>query len=204
MALEDDPLDDGGWAPGDPPHPSERAWRHPAELGPVTHGAPLAGRLGGHHRSSTLNGILTGVCLVGAALTIATVLLTRTTTVVERAEGTTTTESTRRTATSAAGPVAFVGASKPSVGLRVGDIDPQVADRLHILGGAWVTAVEPGGAAEAAGLRPDDVVLGVDGYPVTTAADLVERLDQAATKDHPVAVGVLRDGERITLRLRLP
>ena len=85
----------------------------------------------------------------------------------------------------------------------MGDIDPDVAVNLGIIGGAWITEVQAGGAADHAGLHRDDVVLAVDGYPVTSATDLASRLDEAAAKPRPVAVGVLRAGERLTLRLAL-
>lgn len=202
MAWEDEPFDDETWSASDAPHPSERSWRHPAELGPL----PVAPAIQVHahgHRTSTLNGILTGVCLVGAALTVAALLMTRNTSVEERALGTTTVPSLL-SATSASGPVAFVGSSRSRLGLRVGDIDRDVARDLGILGGAWVTDVEPGEAAAAAGLRADDVILSVDGYSVTGAADLVEHLAQASTKHRPVAVGVLRGSDRLTLRLAIP
>src|SRR4051794_7949561 len=53
--------------------------------------------------------------------------------------------------------------------------------------GVLVTRVERGGPAAAAGLRPGDIILGVNGDPVASAADLRERLG------HP--------GSRVTLNL---
>lgn len=55
--------------------------------------------------------------------------------------------------------------------------------------GALVSSVEPGSAAEKAGIRPGDVVLGVDGVEVADSADL------------PRLIGEKRPGSKVRLQL---
>lgn len=204
----DDPFDDGTWADDPLPPPSQRSWRHPSELSaPASALAPVSGHPTGRPREpGWLSGLMTGAGIVAMTIAVGLLVMTRTNTVAERAEGTTTLPAPAAATaliTTTSGPLSFVGAPRSRIGLRVGDIDPDVAVNLGIIGGAWVTDVQVGGTADHAGLRRDDVVLAVDGYPVTSATDLATRLDQAATKPRPVAVGVLRGGERLTLRLAL-
>jgi S1-C subfamily serine protease len=62
-------------------------------------------------------------------------------------------------------------------------------------------AVEEGSPAEAAGLRPRDVILGFRGEPVETVADLHRRLDANAI-DADIPLDVLRDGAALRLAVR--
>ncbi len=64
-----------------------------------------------------------------------------------------------------------------------------------------ISNVETGGPAEHAGLKSGDVVLSLDGVPVTGADDLIRLLD--ATKvDREVAVDFVRKSERLTVSLK--
>lgn len=54
--------------------------------------------------------------------------------------------------------------------------------------GVLVSSVTPGGAADRAGLRPEDIVTSIDGQPVAQAEDLI-----VAVRNH-------RPGDRVTLR----
>jgi S1-C subfamily serine protease len=64
-----------------------------------------------------------------------------------------------------------------------------------------VHAVEPGSPADAAGVRPRDVVLSFRGEPVTTVADLHRRLDAHAIGAE-LPLDVLRDGGELPLAVR--
>ena len=71
-------------------------------------------------------------------------------------------------------------------GFRVADLE---GDGLSARAGARVIAVRPGGAAEAAGLSPGDLVTALAGRAVGKASDVV------------AAVALHRPGERLTLEV---
>jgi serine protease DegQ len=76
-------------------------------------------------------------------------------------------------------------------GAAVQDLTPELAGALgiEVFRGAVVSTVEPESAAERAGIRPGDVVVAVDGRPVTNAADLRTR------------IGLLRAGSELEIEL---
>jgi S1-C subfamily serine protease len=63
-----------------------------------------------------------------------------------------------------------------------------------------ISNVETGGPADRAGLRSGDVVLSLDGVPVTGADDLIRLLD-ASKIGREVAVDFVRKSERLTVSL---
>jgi Do/DeqQ family serine protease len=65
--------------------------------------------------------------------------------------------------------------------------------------GVWVSAVAPGSAAARFGLRPDDLITGVNRQSVESVADLTARLRDAKT---PVALQVQREGRSLFLLVR--
>ncbi|MBB4479918.1 DegQ family serine endoprotease [Rhizobium etli] len=64
------------------------------------------------------------------------------------------------------------------LGVGIQDITPDLADALGLgdLRGALVANIEPGSAADRAGLKTGDVVTAVDGYAVRGATDLRNRI----------------------------
>jgi serine protease Do len=77
------------------------------------------------------------------------------------------------------------------IGASVQDVTPEIADSLGLKGkGALVAEVTAGGPAAAAGVQPGDVVLQVNGPPISSATDLTR------------AVGLSRAGEPIRLQVR--
>ncbi|AEW93666.1 MULTISPECIES: S1C family serine protease [Streptomycetaceae] len=68
--------------------------------------------------------------------------------------------------------------------------------------GVAIVSVKNGGAADKAGLRPDDVITKLDATPVTTAASLTEVLAAHRPGDH-VTVTYTRDGSRRTAGVTL-
>jgi serine protease Do len=66
-------------------------------------------------------------------------------------------------------------------GMRVQDVTPEIASQLGLedAAGVVVTAIQPGSAAEDAGIRRGDVILEVDRYEVKDTAQLRERLDES-------------------------
>ena len=88
----------------------------------------------------------------------------------------------------------------------IGDLDPLVAetmglDRNH---GVVIDKVTPGGAADKAGVKVDDVVLAIDGQPMRNSTELRDRIGRTAPGTE-VELLVLRDGkeERIKVELEL-
>jgi putative serine protease PepD len=62
--------------------------------------------------------------------------------------------------------------------------------------------VTPGGPASKAGLRPGDVIISLDGQPVTSASTLLDAI-RARSPGAPVRLTFLRGGERHSVTLRL-
>jgi len=87
---------------------------------------------------------------------------------------------------------------KTAFGLRVRDLNPEVAERLGLDddAGVVVTRVEPGSAAFWSGMREGDVIVQMDREPVVSIEDWnarVEELGEAAG----VELTVIRGGQRL-------
>lgn len=64
-------------------------------------------------------------------------------------------------------------------------------------GAVWVSAVDPGGRAAAAGLRPGDLLLAVDGRPLAGTLELEDALQRARREAAAVTLS-LRRGDTLT------
>jgi regulator of sigma E protease len=102
--------------------------------------------------------------------------------VVERADGAT---RTLRLDLASLQPAEIEGNPLPKIGLRPFGGQPRIG------------RVSDGGAAQAAGLRPGDRVLEIEGSSVSSARELIDRVRGAAGK--PLAFVIDRDGERLTV-----
>ncbi|HEY8394140.1 MAG TPA: trypsin-like peptidase domain-containing protein [Thermaerobacter sp.] len=104
---------------------------------------------------------------------------------------------------------------RPALGLRVADIAqlpallhgrPELAARFrHALArkeGAVVWRVYPGSPAAQAGLRPGDVIAGLDGHSITDTVDLVRAIDGRAIGE-TVELEVVRAGRKLRVDARL-
>jgi serine protease Do len=67
--------------------------------------------------------------------------------------------------------------------------------------GAFVAEVTPGGPAAQAGLREGDVVVALNGQPVTSSTELTRRVGQAAPGDN-LRLEIIREGRRQTINVR--
>ena len=83
------------------------------------------------------------------------------------------------------------------LGINIQDVTPELAEALELdsADGAVVTQVENGSSAETAGLVAGDVILAIDGKPVTGSAAL-RNLVGLARVDDEVEITVFRDGEQ--------
>ena len=88
------------------------------------------------------------------------------------------------------------------IGVAGGDrpLPPRVAEQLGRRSGIEVVEVVPGSAAARAGIRPEDLLVEVDGVPLRSVDDL-QRLMTADRIGHMLVARVIRDGEERTLRL---
>jgi S1-C subfamily serine protease len=89
-------------------------------------------------------------------------------------------------------------AAGPLLGVTINDsesIDPDTAERYDLAGaGAFIQQVAPNSAAEVAGLRRGDVVVEVDGEPITSGTDLVGAVGARFPGDE-VTITYVREGE---------
>lgn len=85
----------------------------------------------------------------------------------------------------------------PYLGVQGMDVSPEVAERVGVDAGAYIQEVPPGPAADA-GLRPEDVIIDVNGTPIESMDALVVAIRQADVGD-TVAVTYRRSNEDVTV-----
>jgi serine protease Do len=87
------------------------------------------------------------------------------------------------------------------IGLSLAPLSPDVRDQLEVpdgTKGAVVQGVQPGSPAEAAGLQPGDVIVGVGTHAVTSPAEAARAMRNALTgSDHALALRVIRNGQAV-------
>ena len=90
------------------------------------------------------------------------------------------------------------------LGVIIDDLEPLVAetmglDRNH---GVVIDVVTPGGAADKAGVKVDDVVLAIDGQPMRNSTELRDRIGRTAPGTE-IELLVLRDGKEKRIKVEL-
>ncbi|MGH7109961.1 MAG: Do family serine endopeptidase [Stellaceae bacterium] len=90
------------------------------------------------------------------------------------------------------------------IGVEIQDLTPTLAEALGVRAteGAVIARVLPGSPAARAGLEPRDVVVAVNGVPVTSSAALRDRIGLAQV-GAVVALTVDRGGSKYTIRVRI-
>ena len=98
----------------------------------------------------------------------------------------------------ARGPSGEPSSARGQLGAALASLTPEMREQLEVpegLTGAVVRGVRPGSPAEAAGLRPGDVIVGVGTRRVGSPTDVTNAIGAAVNgKDPAVALRVLRDG----------
>lgn len=89
--------------------------------------------------------------------------------------------------------------TRGSIGIRftAGDTDQgrSLLKSYNVSEGAFIQDVRPGGPADKAGIKPEDVIVSIEGKPVRTSGDLVNTVT-ATPVGNPVNVTVMRNGKR--------
>jgi serine protease Do len=79
-----------------------------------------------------------------------------------------------------------------SIGVSFRAAPPELLKVYGATDGVFVHTVEPNGPAEKAGLKPEDIIVAIDGHPVKTGEDLVDRVADTPIGT-AVKITVLRD-----------
>lgn len=87
-------------------------------------------------------------------------------------------------------------ASHPMIGVGLDVLRDAGGEELE--NGARVVAVQPGGPAAAAGLRPGDVITRVDGGPISSPSDVIAAVERAGV-GRTLRVSILRGGVPLDL-----
>ncbi|MBC7132345.1 MAG: Do family serine endopeptidase [Roseovarius sp.] len=90
------------------------------------------------------------------------------------------------------------------LGVMIQDLGPDLAEAmgLEVPGGAVVSSVEPGSAADRAGLRPGDAITAIDGHALRGSAELRGRVGMRRPGE-TVVLEIRRGDERLALRVTL-
>jgi serine protease Do len=103
-----------------------------------------------------------------------------------------------------------VGQGNPhhgQIGLALAPLTPDMQNQLNLpdgTQGAVVENVQPGSPADAAGLQPGDVIVGVGSHAVTSASDAARAMRTAINgSDHAMALRVIRNGQPVFVGVNL-
>lgn len=94
--------------------------------------------------------------------------------------------------------------SHAQLGVTMSTVNSQLADRygFAVDEGAYVSAVQRGSGAEAAGIQAGDIITSFDGQAVASASDLTVAVRSKSVGD-TVSVEVNRDGQTLTMDVTL-
>lgn len=94
---------------------------------------------------------------------------------------------------------AYLGIAGQTITAFVADEKELVDNTL----GVYVAEVVDGGPADEAGMQVDDIIVGIGDAPVTQFEDLISYLFNEANPDSEITLDVLRDGDTVTVDVKL-
>ena len=91
---------------------------------------------------------------------------------------------------------------RPAIGITVGSIPESAKERYDLPEGLYVTAVSEGSDAMEKGIREGDIILKVDGQPVTTTQEISDMKNALQVGDS-MTFTIWRDGEEMEISIVL-
>ncbi len=83
---------------------------------------------------------------------------------------------------------------RPQIGISVTPIDKSTASLYNMPVGVYVRSVTPNGAADQAGIQPGDIIIGVNGDPITNSDELNKKKDEFNAGDK-ITLNISRNGK---------
>jgi serine protease Do len=99
----------------------------------------------------------------------------------------------------------FGDVQRALLNVNIGDVNAEVAKKYDLdkIEGVFIGKVQPGGAAELAGIKDNDVIISIDNVPVNSSSELQEQISKHRPGDK-VTVEIKRDNKKklynVTLR----
>ena len=91
---------------------------------------------------------------------------------------------------------------RPFIGISGRDLDAETAKKYDLVEGVYVVSVEEFSAAEKAGIKPEDVVIAIDGQTIKTMDEL-NKIKNTHKIGDKVTLKVVRDGKEKEITLVL-
>jgi serine protease Do len=91
---------------------------------------------------------------------------------------------------------------RPQIGITGIDVDQSTASLYDMPIGIYVRSLTPNGAAEIAGIQPGDIIIGMNGEPVSTIDELNEKKNEFKAGDK-ITLNVSRRGADIDIEVVL-
>ena len=93
--------------------------------------------------------------------------------------------------------------SRPFIGIyNFQEITPEMSEWYNIPTGIYVGGVVPGSPAARVGIKPEDIIVEIDGSRIASYADLDNIIAKHKVGDK-ISIAVVRDGSRRTFNLTL-
>lgn len=91
---------------------------------------------------------------------------------------------------------------RPYIGISGRDLDAETAKKYNLVEGVYVVSVDEFSAAEKSGLKPEDVIIGIDGKEIKTMEEL-NKIKNTHSIGDKITLKVNRDGKEKDISLTL-